>query len=169
MKESDLVGKKMVGFDFEGGPGFSSEMEKHIGEIGVIQSVRNSMHGDGMIALVKFSGGDTWYYPLNPVLDHLVKEEQTKLFNDGEKSAPQPTKELVPVIDASTFMEVSDNPTFVGRPARREVFCKIGDVYVSKDEVGMFEYWTYVRPIKPLGLTLEQIAEKFGVQNIRIV
>jgi hypothetical protein len=157
----------MVGFDFEGGPGFSIEMKKHVGDTGIIKSIRNSMTGDGMIVLVKFSDGNSWYYPLDLALDNLVKEEQTKLFNDVEKSAP--IKELVPVIDASTFMEVSDNPTFVGRPARREVFCKIGDVYVSKDEVGMFEYWTYVRPIKPLELTLEQIAEKFGVQNIRIV
>jgi hypothetical protein len=162
MSKSDLVGKKVIGFEFVGGPGFSEKMKKYVGKVGVVTRVS----GDRSIANVDF-GDDSWYYPLDKLTEHLVVED---LFDDGKLGAPyQPVKELVPVIDASTFMEVSDNPTFVGRPARREVFCKIGDVYVSKDEVGMFEYWTYVRPIKPLELTLEQIAEKFGVQNIRIV
>jgi hypothetical protein len=125
------------------------------------------MNGGGEIALVRFDKGELWYYPSNLLEENLVVEDQPKLFCTDV--AKEPIKELVPVIDASTLMEVSDNVSFVGRPARREVFCKIGDVYVSKDENGMFEYWSYVRPIKPLELTLEQIAEKFGVQNIRIV
>ena len=167
MRESDLLGKKMVGFKFSKGPGFPEIMEKYVGNIGTIKSIKPSVNGDFYVAIVEFIDNVTWSYPLDQVEKHLVVED---LFDDGKLGAPyQPVKELVPVIDASTFMEVSDNPSFVGRPARREVFCKIGDVYVSKDEVGMFEYWTYARPIKPLELTLEQIAEKFGVQNIRIV
>lgn len=168
MRNEDLLGKKVVGFKFAGGPGFSDRMEKHVGEVGVINSIKKSSRGDdGMIAYVRFGNGDSWYYPLDLVIENLVVEAQPKLFYP--EVSKEPIKELVPVIDASTLMEVSDNPSFVGRPARREVFCKIGDVYVSKDDDGMFEYWSYVRPIKPLELTLEQIAEKFGVQNIRIV
>ena len=168
MRNEDLLGKKVVGFRFAGGVGFSEGMERHVGEVGVIKTIKYSSQQEGLIAYVNFSDGNSWYYPLELVLDHLVPEAQPKLFMDADLSK-SPSKELVPVIDASTLMEVSDNVSFVGRPARREVFCKIGDVYVSKDENGMFEYWSYVRPIKPLELTLEQIAEKFGVQNIRIV
>ena len=167
MKKEDFLGKKVVGFEFKGGPGFASGMQKHVGEVGVIDHIKDSTKGDGMIVYVRFGNGEAWYYPLDLVIDNLLVETQPKLFYP--EVSKEPIKELVPVIDASTLMEVSDNPTFVGRPARREVFCKIGDVYVSKDENGMFEYWSYVRPIKPLELTLEQIAEKFGVQNIRIV
>ena len=166
MKKEELVGKQMVGFEFIGGPGFSDRMKKRVGEVGTIISWRNSASGD-VIVNVEFKDGDNWYYPYDLAIKNLLVETKPKLFYP--EVSKEPIKELVPVIDASTLMEVSDNVSFVGRPARREVFCKIGDVYVSKDENGMFEYWSYVRPIKPLELTLEQIAEKFGVQNIRIV
>ena len=167
MRKEELVGKKMIGFEFSGGPGYSDRMKKHVGEVGTIISWKKSGASFIEIVNVGFSDGETWYYPLDLAIKNLVIEDQPKLFYPDVTK--EPIKELVPVIDASTLMEVSDNVSFVGRPARREVFCKIGDVYVSKDDDGMFEYWSYVRPIKPLEVTLEQIAEKFGVQNIRIV
>jgi hypothetical protein len=70
MKEKDLIGKKITGFRFSGGPVFVDEMEKTIGKEGVVVSqVPN-------VCFVSFGFGQGWNYPYPEILEHLVEKEK---------------------------------------------------------------------------------------------
>ena len=63
-KKQNLVGKKMIGFEFKTIDGvimFSKEMTKHIGDVGEV--IRYNLLGNNV--KVKFENGEVWSYPLN--------------------------------------------------------------------------------------------------------
>ena len=67
-----LIGKKMYGFKFNGPPGFTSYMEKFIGEEGVIKTQNPKS------CQVKFSDASLWWaYPYPEILNHLVEDVRT--------------------------------------------------------------------------------------------
>ena len=70
MKPTDIIGKQIIGFKFEGGPGWNSEMYSHIGEIGTIIKETHKWYS------VKFPSGPKWSFPYPEILDHLVEEEE---------------------------------------------------------------------------------------------
>jgi len=68
----DLIGKQVKGFKFIGNPdsvNYNMSMNKYIGVIGKIKSVRNDS------VTVMFHNHDNWSYPYPEILDHLVEEE----------------------------------------------------------------------------------------------
>lgn len=64
-----LIGREIRGFRFEGGPGFTVDMEKHIGEIGKIETEGKDY------CTVRFNKNKRWSYPLPELLEHLVDKE----------------------------------------------------------------------------------------------
>jgi hypothetical protein len=42
MATISIIGKKVIGFKFKGGPGWNSEMDQHIGKIGTIHKQSHS-------------------------------------------------------------------------------------------------------------------------------
>jgi hypothetical protein len=69
----DLLGKEIKGFKFSGGIGYNMSMNKYIGVIGKIKSVRNDS------VTVKFPNHDTWSYPLSEINEHLVEQEEQSI------------------------------------------------------------------------------------------
>lgn len=75
----ELIGKEVKGFEFKGGPGFTSDMRRRIGEIGKITATGVDY------CVVKFSDSSSWSYPHPAILDHLVeKEEEEEELTLGE-------------------------------------------------------------------------------------
>ena len=68
--EPAIIGKQIIGFKFEGGPGWNSEMDSHIGEIGTI--IKKSYKWCSVI----FPCDAKWSFPYPEILDHLVVEEE---------------------------------------------------------------------------------------------
>ena len=66
----DLLEKEIRGFKFSDGPGYVPAMNKYIGVIGKIKSVRNDS------VTIKFPNHDTWSYPLSEIHEHLVEEAE---------------------------------------------------------------------------------------------
>jgi hypothetical protein len=73
MNAEDILGKKVIGFKFEGGPGWNSSMDKHIGKIGTIKKQSKSW------CVVVFSSGERWSFPYPEILEHLVEKEEEEL------------------------------------------------------------------------------------------
>jgi len=71
METKDIIGKKMLGFKFKDGPGFSSSMNDFIGKEGEIIKKYPDSYG------VMFSDGSRYAYPYPELLDHLVEDERT--------------------------------------------------------------------------------------------
>ncbi len=71
METKDIIGKKMLGFKFKDGPGFSSNMNDFIGKEGKIIRKYPGSYG------VMFSDGSRYAYPYPELLDHLVEDEKT--------------------------------------------------------------------------------------------
>jgi hypothetical protein len=69
----NLIGKRVRGFRFKG-PHYISDMDKHIGEIGIIEFSNK----DSDLSGVRFKE-DWWYYPASEIKNHLVEE-----FERGE-------------------------------------------------------------------------------------
>ena len=69
-----MIGKKIRGFKFDSRPnfGYPISMNKYIGKIGTIIELGNSD-----TYKVEFDD-DSWYYPKDLCLQHLVEEENTK-------------------------------------------------------------------------------------------
>lgn len=67
-----LVGRKVKGFAFKGGPGCTPTMKTLVGKTGEIIAE----YGD--VCAVKFLGKSSWNYPYPEILDHLIEEEQTE-------------------------------------------------------------------------------------------
>jgi hypothetical protein len=66
----DLVGKKVYGFKFFGGPGFTYSMNDLIGkEAEIIAQYPDS-------CTVQFDKGGLWSYPYPEILLHLVEEDK---------------------------------------------------------------------------------------------
>ena len=76
----DIIGRKIIGFIFKGGPGVTGDMKKKIGKTGVIEST------NGIHYMVRFSDGHAWCYPYPELLSHMLPEEKeidlNKLFNN---------------------------------------------------------------------------------------
>ena len=73
---NDLVGKKMLGFKFSGGPGFTYSMNSLIGKKGEI------IHQHPDSCTVEFNGGGPWSYPYPEILDHLVDKEDDRTIEE---------------------------------------------------------------------------------------
>jgi hypothetical protein len=71
MEDKNLVGKKMYGFKFSGGPGFTYSMKNFIGKEAEIISQNPDS------CTVHFDKGGLWSYPYPEILDHLVEDERT--------------------------------------------------------------------------------------------
>jgi hypothetical protein len=67
----ELVGKKMYGFKFSGGPGYTYGMKDLIDKEGEIIA----QYPDS--CTVQFYKGGLWSYPYPEILDHLVEDERT--------------------------------------------------------------------------------------------
>ena len=80
-----LIGKKVYGFKFEQEDEitFDEQMEKYIGEVGVIEKIYTN---DVKIVFKE----DYFFYPLNQIEDHLVEDE-------------------IPTLSDGVIMLVSDN------------------------------------------------------------
>ena len=71
-EETNIRGRKVLGFWFDGGPGFPDQMGTLIGKEGkIIMQLAN-------VCYVKFSDGQAWNYPYPEILEHLVEEEKEK-------------------------------------------------------------------------------------------
>ncbi len=66
-----LIGKKMLGFKFDGSPGFTFSMKDLIGKEGEI--VRHYPES----CTVQFPAGGIWSYPYPEILNHLVEDART--------------------------------------------------------------------------------------------
>lgn len=69
----NLIGRKIRGFEFKDGPGFTTEMKKYVGEIGEIIKPPFTQHEINI--RVKFSNNDSYWYPAKEALSHLVEDE----------------------------------------------------------------------------------------------
>jgi len=67
------LNKRVKGFRFSGGPGFTTSMKRFIGDIGTIQSCNEKVY------LVKFDDGGMYNYPYPDILKHLVEDEPVNL------------------------------------------------------------------------------------------
>jgi hypothetical protein len=65
-----LIGKKVIAFKFSGDPGFNLDMEKLIGQEGIILSCHNHSN----ICRVEYKNKEVWVYPYPEILNHLVDE-----------------------------------------------------------------------------------------------
>ena len=80
MELKDLIGKEMLGFEFEGGsnPYFVQDMKEFVGKKGkIIRASETSCS-------VKFPNAyNTWSYPYPQVLEHLIEnqKDQYLLYN----------------------------------------------------------------------------------------
>jgi hypothetical protein len=60
------LNKKVRGFEFKGGPGFTIHMQARINQIGTIKSCNERTY------LVRFDDGGMYNYPYPEILEHLV-------------------------------------------------------------------------------------------------
>ncbi len=84
----------MVGFKFEGGPGWNSSMHRCIGKVGTI------LKGMHPYCYVIFEDNSRWSYPYPEILDHLVvveEEEQTieQILNNMKKLTEELWKQKI--------------------------------------------------------------------------
>ena len=121
----DLVGKKVRGFKFEGD--YVPQMDKHIGEVGKIISVKLSKK----TVRVEFTNG-SWCYPADQIEKHLVKEVMEK-FKIGDK---------VRCVENGT---ASKPRAFGYKPGKEFVVDSISKssdgeyIYFPKDVLGVYE------------------------------
>ena len=96
MKKKDLIGKKIIGFSFEGS-GYNPEMDNQIGVLGKIIEIK------GKFVLVYFEKNNIqWYYPLKEVKKNLV--EDLKIFSEDSKRFFKVSEEKVDF----TIQEIAD-------------------------------------------------------------
>jgi len=139
-----LLGKKIRGFKFKSDNtiSYSNEMDKHIGEVGIIKYRLDNY------VRVLFEDDNTLFYPLPEALEHLV---------DSEDSIPE--------LGDGVFMEVSDNKDF-SNSRKKLVIGKKFDLFYAwhLDFTPTLETWGYARPInEKIELSMQEIADKFGV------
>ena len=131
----NIVGKKMKGFEF--GRGYVKEMDKHIGEIGVITN-----QDEGAVT-VQFKE-DWWNYPLPEALEHIVQEETIV-----------PKEPIVPELGEGVMMEVSQNQK---QWLEKRIIAKYKNNYITN----MGVYYQYARPIQPKKVTMEELEQLVG-------
>jgi len=68
-----LIGKKVIAFEFSGGPGFNVAMGKLIGQEGTIEQC----YANESSCRVMFNSGQQWSYPYPEILDHLVENSKS--------------------------------------------------------------------------------------------
>jgi len=70
MKNQELIGKKIRGFEFKSknSVSFTSSMEDYVGEIGEI------IAADSISVQAQFNDGNTWWYPFPLALGNIEKE-----------------------------------------------------------------------------------------------
>jgi hypothetical protein len=147
MKE--LIGKKIKGFKFEDTdclPYNNKVMDNYIGKIGVITKV----HGKDV--KVEFEN-DYWSYPLPEALNHIVEEHPQRgdevLVWDGDET--DAVKRIF-----LTYIEGTKYPVITVINGDEELY-KNGDMF------GIYFYKHYKLPPQKTKLTLQQIADKFGI------
>ena len=65
-----LIGKKAKGFKFSGSPTYvPTRMDKYNGVVGKIT------YSNDKVVQIKFPDGQSWNYPYEEALNHLVEEE----------------------------------------------------------------------------------------------
>jgi hypothetical protein len=148
MKE--LIGKKIKGFKFKSKsaslPIYNKEMDNYIGKIGVIYSVGNSFID------VQFDNRP-WSYPLPEALNHIVEEHPQRgdevLVWDIDESKVEPRIFL-------TYIERAMYPVQVVHGGCEKDY-KNGNHF----DTDRFKF--YKLPPQKTKLTLQQIADKFGI------
>ena len=148
MKE--LTGKKIKGFEFKSKsaslPIYNKEMDNYIGKIGVIYSV-----GNGFID-VQFDNRP-WSYPLPEALNHIVEEhpqrgDEVLVWDRYESTAVK--RIFLAYIDGANY------PIYVVHNDYEENF-KNGETFATS------KYTHYKTTLQKTKLTLQQIADKFGI------
>lgn len=148
MKE--LIGKKIKGFKFEDTdclPYNNKEMDNYIGKIGVITKVHDKD------VRVKFEDDNYYFYPLPEALNHIVEEHPKRgnevLVWDGDET--DAVKRIF-----LTYIEGTKYPVITVINGDEELY-KNGDMF------GIYFYKHYKLPTQKTKLTLQQIADKFGI------
>lgn len=68
-----IIGRKVIAFEFKGEPGYNSDMEAKIGQIGIIHEKLINAY------TILFPDGRRWAYPYPKLLDHMVPEEEINI------------------------------------------------------------------------------------------
>lgn len=83
--DEDIIGKKILGFQFTGRPTFVSNMKSFIGKEGTIEY----FNPEKTACSVKFEHS-RWSYPYPEILNHLVKEKTIEeLLNEIKQLTTQ--------------------------------------------------------------------------------
>lgn len=153
---NELNGKKVKGFKFEGNESvfYNLQMDKHIGEVGVIEDY-DEMY-DNFYVQFKTAG---WCYPASEIEKHLVDEpkrgDEAMFSNDGKKW------------EKGIFageIEGAIKPYFSGHSSYKKEFLD--------KEPFMVTEWKYMKPLpNKTKVTKQQIADKFDIDldNLEIV
>ena len=88
MEPADIIGKQIIGFKFEGGPGWNSSMHRCIGKVGTI------LKGMHPYCYVIFEDNSRWSYPYPEILDHLVEKEEEQTIEQILNNMKKLTEEL---------------------------------------------------------------------------
>lgn len=149
----NLIDKQIRGFKFIEAEncvtvGWNNSMESYIGKLGTIIEAY-----DGYVR-VKFEDGKNWVYPINLIKDHLVGElperGDTIFVWDGD-DASYPDEAIFLAYIPGTIL-----PVICVRPRDEDRF-RNG---LQFDTIS-YQYWKPAA--KKLKLTLQDIADKFGV------
>jgi hypothetical protein len=148
MKE--LIGKKIKGFKFEETdclPYNNKEMDNYIGKVGVITKVRDED------VRVKFEDDNYYFYPLSEALNHIVEKHPQRgdevLVWDIDESKAEPRIFLA-------YIERAMYPVQVVHGGCEKDY-KNGNHF----DTDRFKF--YKLPPQKTNLTLQQIADKFGI------
>jgi hypothetical protein len=149
MKE--LIGKKIKGFKFDKIdilPYNKNAMDNYIGKVGVITKVHDKD------VKVEFEN-DYWFYPLPEALNHIVEEHPQRgdevLVWDGDGDESIPLKRIF-----LAYIEGAEYPIQVVLNGYEENF-KNGETFATS------KYTHYKTTPQKTKLTLQQIADKFGI------
>ena len=97
-----LIGRKVRGFKFENGDVYyGSKMDKHIGEIGTIESVVDNY------VWVQFKD-DSWNYPLDQVEKHLVSKNPTAEAIELLEAQGYKVTKVIPICAMCLFADSED-------------------------------------------------------------
>lgn len=149
----NLIGRKVRGFNFkyiDNSLDYISRMNKHIGEIGVIEDF------DEIDKTIKVKFKDaSWYYPLSEIEKHLVEEFERGEWVEVRNSVGS---EWTPGIFL-TEIESSKYPFICVTGTDAEKF--------KSNEQFFTNNWKQIRKLKTK-ITLEEISKVFGVDVDKI-
>lgn len=73
MKEEELIGKLIKGFEFYGFPSYTNNMQKYEDVIGKITWVSHD------VVKIEFPDGTKYNYPYPKALKHIIEEEEPSI------------------------------------------------------------------------------------------